>query len=171
MLPILAIIGRPNVGKSTLFNVLTRSRDALVYDQPGVTRDRQYGLAEYEGKQFWVIDTGGIAETDPSELTSLTDKQVQQAILEADKILFMMDAKVGLTPMDREIATRLRPYFAKTIIVVNKAEGMESNTAASDFFSLGVKTVLSIAAAHQRGIDDLFQKITGRCVAFHPFCF
>ena len=163
MIPTITIIGRPNVGKSTLFNVLTRSRDALVVDQPGVTRDRQYGLAQYdtaEGeRQFWVIDTGGIAETDDEIMATLTEKQVDEAIKESDKIIFLVDAKEGLTTSDELIAKKLRPYLDKTTLVVNKADRVEAELAASEFFALGFKEPSVIAAAHKRGINQLVEHI------------
>lgn len=159
MLPVIALVGRPNVGKSTLFNALTKSRDALVADVPGLTRDRQYGQGEYEGQPFMVIDTGGIAEKHDDEMDGLTETQVQMAIEEADHVLFLVDVKSGLTAADEAIAKRLRPLKSRVRLVVNKADRMEANIAASEFYALGLGDPLVVAAAHRRGLVELLESV------------
>ncbi|MEO8400608.1 MAG: ribosome biogenesis GTPase Der [Gammaproteobacteria bacterium] len=154
MLPVVAIVGRPNVGKSTLFNCLTRSRAALVSDFPGMTRDRQYGEADIADQRFIVIDTGGMTD-EKDDLNALMAQQSQQAILEADKIIFLLDARAGLTAADRTIAEKLRTMNKNIFLVINKAEGLDHNLAAADFFQLGFGKPQTIAAAHNSGIEDL----------------
>ncbi|HSW68552.1 MAG TPA: ribosome biogenesis GTPase Der [Gammaproteobacteria bacterium] len=154
MLPVIAIVGRPNVGKSTLFNCFTRSRDALVSDFPGMTRDRQYGEANIADRRFIVIDTGGLTE-EKNDLDLLMAEQSFQAIQEADKIIFLVDARAGLTASDLSIAEKLRPLQKNIVLVLNKAEGLDSDIAAADFFRLGLGQPYAISAAHISGIDDL----------------
>ena len=158
MLPVIVIVGRPNVGKSTLFNALTGSRDALVADQPGVTRDRQYGQGKVGDKPYILVDTGGIVPDADSVLEQLTNRQVEQALHEADVILLMVDARSGPTSSDLEIAQRLRLYQQKIILVVNKAEGIDPDVAASEFHRLGFARLQVIAAAHKRGIESLMHE-------------
>ena len=155
MLPVVALVGRPNVGKSTLFNRLTRSRDALVADYPGLTRDRQYGKAEVEENPFIVIDTGGI-EGDEKGIDALMAEQSLIAIDEADAVLFMVDARAGLTSADQGIATHLRKQDKKVFLVANKVDGIDADSAVADFYSLGLgDAVHQIAAAHGRGVTQL----------------
>lgn len=155
MLPVVALVGRPNVGKSTLFNRLTRSRDALVADYPGLTRDRQYGKAEVEEHPFIVIDTGGI-EGDEKGIDALMAEQSLIAIDEADAVLFMVDARAGLTAADQGIAAHLRKQDKKVFLVANKVDGIDADSAAADFYSLGLgDAVHQIAAAHGRGVTQL----------------
>ncbi|XPF96265.1 ribosome biogenesis GTPase Der [Colwellia sp. RE-S-Sl-9] len=155
MLPVVALVGRPNVGKSTLFNRLTRSRDALVADYPGLTRDRQYGKAEVEEHPFIVIDTGGI-QGDEEGIDALMAEQSLMAIAEADAVLFMVDARAGLTSADQGIATYLRKQDKKIFLVANKVDGIDADSAVADFYSLGLgDTVHQIAAAHGRGVTQL----------------
>ena len=155
MLPVVALVGRPNVGKSTLFNRLTRSRDALVADYPGLTRDRQYGKAEVEEHPFIVIDTGGI-EGDEKGIDALMAEQSLIAIDEADAVLFMVDARAGLTSADVGIASHLRKQDKKVFLVANKVDGIDADSAVADFYSLGLgDTVHQIAAAHGRGVTQL----------------
>lgn len=158
MLPVVAIVGRPNVGKSTLFNCLTRSRAALVSDFPGMTRDRQYGEADIDDQRFIVIDTGGMTD-EKDDLNALMAQQAQQAILEADKIIFLLDARAGLTAADRTIAEKLRTMNKNIFLVINKAEGLDHNLATADFFQLGFGKPQTIAAAHNSGIDELVHTI------------
>ncbi|MBS0358457.1 MAG: ribosome biogenesis GTPase Der [Proteobacteria bacterium] len=158
MLPVVAIVGRPNVGKSTLFNVLTRTRAALVADEPGLTRDRQYGEAHIDGERFIAIDTGGIGEEETS-LDNLMTQQTVQAIDEADIVLWMVDGKVGLTPPDEVIAKQLRRRKKSIILVVNKIDGADINTVKSEFYRLGFKNICLIAAAHGRGLSALLETI------------
>ena len=155
MLPVVALVGRPNVGKSTLFNRLTRSRDALVADYPGLTRDRQYGKAEVEEHPFIVIDTGGI-EGDEKGIDALMAEQSLIAIDEADAVLFMVDARAGLTSADEGIAAHLRKQDKKVFLVANKVDGIDADSAVADFYSLGLgDAVHQIAAAHGRGVTQL----------------
>jgi len=159
MLPVIAIVGRPNVGKSTLFNWLTQSRSALVADFPGVTRDRQYGRGVIDQRPFWVIDTGGIEEVEDSPLTQQTEKQVEQAINEANIILFMVDARANLTPADEGIAKRLRHYADKVRVVVNKIDHLDPSIACGEFFRLGLGQPIPIAAIRGQGVKALISEI------------
>ncbi|KGK00672.1 ribosome biogenesis GTPase Der [Thalassotalea sp. ND16A] len=154
MLPVVALVGRPNVGKSTLFNRLTRTRDALVADFPGLTRDRQYGQAEVEGLPFIVIDTGGI-EGNEKGIDALMAEQSLLAIDEADAVLFMVDARSGLTAADLAIAEHLRKQSKKVFIVANKIDGVDADSAVAEFYDLGLGDVHPIAAAHNRGVTQL----------------
>jgi len=149
---VIALVGRPNVGKSTLFNVLTKTRDALVADYPGLTRDRKYGRFEFESTNCIVIDTGGLSgETE--ELDSHMERQTRFAVEESDIILFLVDARDGLTPADEVIAEDLRRTGKHVTLIVNKTDGLDVRTVASDFFSLGLGEPLSIAASQNRGIQ------------------
>ncbi|MBS0350915.1 MAG: ribosome biogenesis GTPase Der [Proteobacteria bacterium] len=160
MLPIITIVGRPNVGKSTLFNFLTQSRNALVADFPGVTRDRQYGRGVIGARVYWVVDTGGIVEmADSPDMVSQVQKQVQQAIDEADKIIFLLDAKSGLTAADSIIAQQLRPYQNKIVIAVNKVDRMDADIAVSDFYQLGFGAPQAISAKSGRGVENFISQI------------
>lgn len=159
MVPVIAIIGRPNVGKSTLFNCLTKSRDALVADLPGVTRDRKYGEGEYESVRYIVIDTGGIESESDSEMYHLMTQQSLQAIAEANVILFVVDAKEGLTPNDSKIAEKLRSSSKPIFLVANKSEGVGEEIAKSDFYQLGFENVNAIASAHNRGVKKLLEDV------------
>ena len=154
MIPVVAIVGRPNVGKSTLFNCLTRTRDALVSDMPGMTRDRQYGEASIDDHRFIIIDTGGITY-EKNELDQLTANQAVQAMQEADHILFIVDGRAGITAADQAIASQLRVLNKPIILVVNKTEGLDSDLVMADFYQLGFGTPQTIAATHKSGIDDL----------------
>jgi GTP-binding protein len=155
MLPVVALVGRPNVGKSTLFNRLTRSRDALVADYPGLTRDRQYGQAEVEEHPFIVIDTGGI-NGDEKGIDIKMAEQSLMAIEEADAVLFLVDARDGLTAADHGIADHLRKQNKKIFVVANKIDGIHGDSAVAEFYSLGLgEHVHQIAAAHGRGVTQL----------------
>ncbi|MFD2164873.1 ribosome biogenesis GTPase Der [Thalassotalea euphylliae] len=155
MLPVVALVGRPNVGKSTLFNRLTRTRDALVADYPGLTRDRQYGQASVEEHPFIVIDTGGIHGNEEG-IDALMAEQSLMAIEEADAVLFLVDARAGLTSADEAIANYLRKQDKKVFLVANKIDGIDADSAIAEFFSLGLgDTVHQIAAAHGRGVTQL----------------
>jgi GTP-binding protein len=158
MIPVIAIVGRPNVGKSTLFNCLTRTQDALVSDMPGMTRDRQYGEAEVADYRFIVIDTGGLT-TEKSELDQLTVNQAQQAMMEADQILFVVDGREGITASDKSIAEKLRSLNKSITLVVNKMEDKDPEIMLADFFGLGFGTPQPISAAHRRGITELVQHV------------
>lgn len=158
MLPVIAIIGRPNVGKSTLFNCLTESRDALVVDVPGVTRDRQYGEGVLAGRAFAVIDTGGVETSDHHDMGKLIDDQVAFALEEADIIYFMVDAKLGLIAADEIIASRLRVYSKKIYLLVNKVDRESAELVCADFYSLGFGDPIAISAKQGRGIRPLIQE-------------
>ena len=157
MLPVLALVGRPNVGKSTLFNRLTRSRDALVDNQPGVTRDRLYGRGRVGNKSYLVVDTGGI-ESGPGTLSGLIRQQIDYVIEEAQGLLFVVDAQAGLTPQDREIALRLRQSGRETFVVVNKSEGMASSLAAAEFQALAMGRPIAISALRGDGLSYLMDQ-------------
>lgn len=162
MLPVIAIIGRPNVGKSTLFNQLTGTRQALVVDLPGVTRDRQFGEGEFEGHKFIVIDTGGL-ETDKTlkseALWSQVAAQTWQAIEEADLILFMLDAQSGILPADQDILKRLRSVKKPVILAANKMDGQDPQTVLPDFYQLGFGHPIGISASQQRGLQVLLTEV------------
>lgn len=158
MIPVIAIVGRPNVGKSTLFNVLTGTRQALVADQPGVTRDRQYGQGQFEQHRYIVIDTGGIGHDD-DVMSELTAQQTEQAIKEADHILFLVDAQSGRTPGDDNIAQQLRSRAQSVTLVVNKVDNEKIELSAPEFYALGFEHLLTISASHHHGIPDLLHKI------------
>jgi GTP-binding protein len=154
MLPVIALVGRPNVGKSTLFNKLTRSRDALVADLPGLTRDRKYGEGRMGERDYIVVDTGGISG-DETGIDTVMAAQSLQAIDEADIVLFLVDARAGLNPADEMIANHLRRREKKVYLVVNKTDGLDEDVARSDFFAMGLGDPLCIAAAHGRGVRQL----------------
>jgi len=158
MLPVIALVGRPNVGKSTLFNYLTRSREALVADMPGLTRDRQYGRVKHGIRPCLVVDTGGIAD-DAEGIESFSRKQVQVALEEADVVLFMVDAREGLSASDKAIAETLRKMAKPIILVTNKIDGLDAAIAASDFYSLALGEPSQIAASHGRGVPELLERV------------
>lgn len=159
MLPVVAIVGRPNVGKSTLFNRLTRTRDALISDYPGMTRDRQFGDAHVEGRHFIVIDTGGIT-ADSDDIGQSITKQALQAIQDADRILFLIDGRAGVTPEDIDIAKKLRRVNKPIVLAVNKTEGLDQTTSLTDAFELGMKTTpVAIAAVHGTGTARLMDAL------------
>ncbi|VEB95853.1 GTP-binding protein EngA [Cedecea lapagei] len=158
MVPVVALVGRPNVGKSTLFNRLTRTRDALVADFPGLTRDRKYGRAEVEGREFICIDTGGIDGTEDGVETRMAEQSLL-AIEEADVVLFMVDARAGLMPADEAIAQHLRSRQKPTFLVANKTDGLDPDQAVIDFYSLGLGEIHPIAASHGRGVTSLLEHV------------
>lgn len=158
MLPVIALVGRPNVGKSTLFNRLTRSRDALVADQPGLTRDRKYGTGKLGDQPYVVVDTGGISG-DQVGIDILMEQQVRQAIGEADHILFLLDAREGCTGGDETIAQELRRTGKPVTLAVNKSEGLDETLAGSDFYRLGFGEPQLIAAVHGRGVKTLIDSV------------
>jgi GTP-binding protein len=161
VLPVVALVGRPNVGKSTLFNVLTRTRDALVADEPGLTRDRKYGFGRIGPVPCIVIDTGGLLER-PGALERLMAEQAEQAIAEADRVILVVDARAGLTPDDEFIARTLRRAGKPVVLAVNKSEGREPEVASLEFHALGLGEPVAISAAHITGIDALMdQALTG----------
>jgi GTP-binding protein len=154
MLPVVALVGRPNVGKSTLFNVLTRSRDALVADMPGVTRDRHYGVCRLGDRPFVVVDTGGLSGTEEG-LDLLTAQQVRLAIEEAQVLVFVVDARDGLLAQDHAILGELRRSGKPIVAVVNKTDGLDIATAMAEFSVFGLQATLPLSAAHNRGTDEL----------------
>ncbi|CAK0775386.1 50S ribosomal subunit stability factor [Gammaproteobacteria bacterium] len=158
MLPVIAIVGHPNVGKSTLFNALTRGRDALVADFPGLTRDRQYGLGRVGPRSYRVVDTGGFSG-ERQGLLKLMSEQAMLATQEADLVFFLVDAKTGLTAADEEIAEHLRHLRKPVFLVVNKAEGLNSAMAAADFTKLGFAHPITISAVHGQGIRSLMERV------------
>jgi GTP-binding protein len=158
VIPVIALVGRPNVGKSTLFNQLTRSRDALVANFAGLTRDRIYGEAKIGSKPFIVIDTGGI-NGDEAGIDTQMAGQSLAAIEEADAVLFMVDAKDGLSPADQALVKHLRQRNKAFHLVVNKIDGIDEELAKSDFYALGVETVYAIAASHGRGVRSMIDRV------------
>jgi len=154
----IAIIGRPNVGKSTLFNVLTKTRNALVANVPGLTRDRQIGKGQVGKRDYWLVDTGGLID----DKNSMAERITQQALLavrESNAVLFMVDGRAGLTAMDENIAQRLRPLNIPIYLVVNKTDGLDESVASAEFHSLGFEKIFGISAAHQRGIFPLMDSV------------
>ncbi|VCU70243.1 GTPase Der [Pigmentiphaga humi] len=155
--PVVVLVGRPNVGKSTLFNRLTRSRDALVADFPGLTRDRHYGEGRVGDHPFIVVDTGGFEPVAKSGIMAEMARQTVQAVDEADAVVFLTDGRAGLTGHDREIAERLRRSGRKVLLAVNKVEGMSRTTASAEFYELGLGEPHAISAAHGDGVVDLIE--------------
>jgi GTP-binding protein len=156
MLPVVALVGRPNVGKSTLFNRLTRTRDALVADFPGLTRDRKYGQAVFAGQPFIVVDTGGIDGTEDGIETKMAEQSLA-AIEEADVVLFMVDARAGLNVADQGIAQHLRETEKQVLLVANKCDGIDADSVCGEFYALAMGEVHQIAAAHGRGLQKLLE--------------
>ena len=167
MLPVIALIGRPNVGKSTLFNRLTRSRDALVADYPGLTRDRQYGFGKLGPLPYIVIDTGGVAGGEVG-LTELMVKQTVRALDEADAAIVMVDARSGVTAADQHVAEVARKHAKKTWLAVNKAEGLDADVAASEFHALGLGEPFAISAVHGDRIGALMDAVLAPYEAEEP---
>ncbi|MDQ3205264.1 MAG: ribosome biogenesis GTPase Der [Pseudomonadota bacterium] len=170
MLALVALVGRPNVGKSTLFNALTRSRDALVHDQPGVTRDRHYGVCRPEGpRAFAVVDTGGIAgeneHLDISSLSGATARQARAAAEEADLVLFIVDGREGASALDDEILAWLRRTARPTMLVINKTDGIDVQASMNDFARYGFSEVVAVSSAHRQGIDTLLDEVIAKLPA------
>ncbi len=155
MKPVLALVGRPNVGKSTLFNRLTKSRDAIVADFAGLTRDRHYGNARFDKHEFIVIDTGGFEPTADKGIYKEMARQTQQAVAEADVVVYVVDARGGISAQDHDIANYLRRLGKPTILVANKAEGMKEGAQLVEFYELGLGEVLPVSASHGQGIRDM----------------
>ena len=158
MLPVVALVGRPNVGKSTLFNVLTRTREALVADVPGLTRDRHYGICHLGEREFVIVDTGGLTGEEEG-MAGLTARQAELAIDEADLVLLVADARDGLMPQDRAIVATLRRAGKRFLLVVNKIDGVDEQSALAEFSALGTADVLTTSSAHSRGVDRLLQTV------------
>ena len=157
MKPVIALVGRPNVGKSTLFNRLTKSRDAIVADYAGLTRDRHYGNARPGKQEFIVIDTGGFEPDASSGIYKEMAKQTRQAVAEADVVIFVVDARSGLSAQDHDIANYLRRLSKPCILVANKAEGMQGGAQLAEFYELGLGEVLPVSAAHGQGIRSMME--------------
>lgn len=162
MLPVITIVGRPNVGKSTLFNILTKSKAALVADFPGVTRDRQYGKGIFQQKPFMVVDTCGLGEEE-NTLDKLASQQAILALEEASIIFFVVDGRAGLTPVDLDIAQQLRCLTKPIYLIINKSESLSTDLVAADFQGLGFKHIFCVSAAHSRGIVEVLEEA---CASF-----
>jgi GTPase len=162
--PVIALVGRPNVGKSTLFNRLTQSRTALVHDMPGLTRDRQYGRGKTSGRSFIVIDTGGFEPVAKTGVVVEMARQARQAIVEADVVIFVVDGREGLTAHDKDICNELRKTARQLYLAVNKSEGMQQAQVTAEFYSLGLGDPLPISAAHGEGVRDLVELVLGPIV-------
>ncbi|HSD75030.1 MAG TPA: ribosome biogenesis GTPase Der [Steroidobacteraceae bacterium] len=158
MLPVVALVGRPNVGKSTLFNVLTRTRDALVADEPGLTRDRKYGFGRIGRVPYIVVDTGGLIEN-PGGLQAQMADQTLRAVEEADRVVLVVDAREGLTPADEFAARSVRRSGKSVVVAVNKSEGREESISSAEFHALGLGDPVAVAAAHGRGVEDLMDVV------------
>jgi GTP-binding protein len=167
MKPVIALVGRPNVGKSTLFNRLTRSRDALVADLPGLTRDRHYGEGRMGERPFLVIDTGGFEPVAKEGIMHQMAKQTKQAVAEADIVVFIVDGRQGLTPHDKTITEFLRKAGRPVMLVVNKAEGMKYSAVAADFYELGLGEPIAISSAHGDGVHDMLDEAINMALAQH----
>lgn len=161
MKPVIALIGRPNVGKSTLFNQITKSRDALVADFAGLTRDRKYGDATYQNKSFIVVDTGGIGESEGG-IDNYMAEQSKTAINEADIIIFVVDARAGLLASDEQIARELRTLGKKIYLVANKVDGVHAEAALVEFYKLGMGEPLQVAASHGRGVQQMLEVLLSK---------
>ncbi len=161
MKSVIAIVGRPNVGKSTLFNFLTHSRNALVADRPGVTRDRQYGFGSYGGRQFILIDTGGLGQNDKDSenISNLISDQALRAIAEADVLIWLVDGRDGLTAEDEHLAKVLRPMCNLIFLSANKTEGLNTDISMSDFYRLGFQDTHAISAKRGDGIRQLMEHV------------
>ncbi len=168
MKPVIALVGRPNVGKSTLFNRLTRSRDALVADLPGLTRDRHYGEGRVGERPFLVIDTGGFEPVAKEGIMHQMALQTKQAVAEADVVIFIVDGRQGMTPHDKTITDFLRKSGRKVMLVVNKGEGMKYSAVVADFYELGMGDPYVISAAHGDGVADLVEEALNEAFASRP---
>ncbi|MDB5817676.1 MAG: ribosome biosis GTPase Der, partial [Rhizobacter sp.] len=155
MKPVIAVVGRPNVGKSTLFNRMTKSRDAIVADFAGLTRDRHYGDGRLGDREFIVVDTGGFEPDSTSGIVQEMAKQTRQAVAEADAVIFVVDVRAGVTGQDHDIAKYLRVLDKKVILAANKAEGMAESPLLGEFFELGIGAPHPVSSAHGQGIRSL----------------
>jgi GTPase len=168
MKPVIALVGRPNVGKSTLFNRMTRSRDALVADLPGLTRDRHYGEGRMGERPFLVIDTGGFEPVAKEGIMHEMALQTKQAVAEADIVMFIVDGRQGLTPHDKTITDFLRKSGRKVMLVVNKSEGMKYTSVTAEFYELGMGDPYVISAAHGDGVLDLVNEAIDEAATMRP---
>ncbi len=160
MKPVVAIVGRPNVGKSSLFNRLTRTQAALVDDYAGITRDRHYGQAAWNGREFLVVDTGGFLADNSQELAADIREQIQQALQDADVIVFLLDARTGVSPFDHDLLKLFHAISKPVLFVVNKIDGPEQDLLLYDFFSLGVTTLYPLSCLHRYGLNDVLDALT-----------
>ena len=158
MLPVIALVGRPNVGKSTLFNVLTGTRAAIVADVPGLTRDRQYGFGRIGPVPCVLIDTGGLVEN-PRGIAAQIRAQTERAVQEADRLIFIADARAGLSPEDQFVARELRRSGKPVTLALNKAEGLDADIVSTDFHALGFGEPLAISASHAQGCEELMAQV------------
>src|ERR671919_1941699 len=161
-LPVVAIVGRPNVGKSTLFNRLIGKRLAIISDVAGTTRDRVYGTAEWNGRTFTVVDTGGLELEPGTPIEERVQDQARVAVEEADLILLVVDAQAGLAPLDHEVADRLRRTDTPVICVVNKADNPRREAEGAEFYALGFDPTITVSAQHGRNTGDLADEIVVR---------
>jgi len=159
MKPIVAIVGRPNVGKSTFFNRITRTQDALVDDIPGVTRDRLYGNVRWDGIEFTLVDTGGFSRANDDDFADLIRFQIEQAIEDADVIVLVLDGKAGISPFDADLVKILREISKPVFYVVNKIDGAEKEVNLYDFYRLGIEKLYSLSAAHGYGMSDFLNDL------------
>ena len=157
MKPVIALVGRPNVGKSTLFNRMTKSRDAIVADYAGLTRDRHYGSGRLGNQEFIVIDTGGFEPTAETGIIKEMAKQTRQAVAESDVVIFVVDAREGLSAQDHDIANFLRRLGKPTLLVANKSEGMTQGIQLTEFYELGLGEVIPVSAAHGQGTRSMIE--------------
>ncbi|OYU92567.1 MAG: ribosome biogenesis GTPase Der, partial [Burkholderiales bacterium PBB5] len=155
MKPVIALVGRPNVGKSTLFNRITKSRDAIVADFSGLTRDRHYGDAKHFGREFIVVDTGGFEPEKPTGIVAAMAAQTKAAVAEADAVVFVVDARNGVSGQDHDIAKYLRSANKRVLLAVNKAEGLTESPLLAEFHELGMGEPHPVSAAHGQGIRSL----------------
>ena len=155
----MAIVGRPNVGKSTLFNRIVGGRPAIVSDRPGTTRDRHFGEAEWAGRTFWVVDTGGLVPESDESMDRAIRQQVDFALAEADVVLFVVDGREGMNPVDQAIAEHLRRARRPVVLVVNKLDDLERSTAQYDFYQLGFGDPMGVSAAVVKGSGDLLDAV------------
>ena len=153
--PQVALIGRPNVGKSTLFNRLGESASAIVEDMPGVTRDRQYGFCDWNGLRFEIVDTGGFEPRTDDQILAGMRRQSEMAIEEADFVIFMADGREGIMPQDHEIFQRLRRIEKPFVVAINKLDSRAMEAMTADFYALGIEELFAISAIHGTGVGDL----------------
>ncbi len=166
--PTVAIVGRPNVGKSTLFNRIIGGRPAIVSDRPGTTRDRHFGDAEWQGRQFWLVDTGGLVPESADSMERAIRQQVEFALTESDVVVFVVDGRDGLNPVDKAIAERLRKAQRPVVLAVNKLDDLERSTAQYDFHQLGFGDPLGVSAAIGKGSGDLLDAVVERLPPHDP---
>jgi GTP-binding protein len=166
--PTVAIVGRPNVGKSTLFNRILGGRPAIVSDRPGTTRDRHFGNAEWQGRRFWVVDTGGLVPESDDSMDRAIRQQVEFALAESDVVVFLVDGKEGVHPVDQAIGERLRRARSPVVLAVNKLDDLERTTAHYDFYQLGFGDPVGVSAAVGKGSGDLLDAVVERLPPYDP---